>query len=79
MFILPDTEPEHGIDVNLVVGQVMGEIEDIRGSVGENYPFRLGLAYGTLLIEQIGGRDYSEWTAFGEAIHLAKRLHEFPK
>lgn len=75
MFILPDmAEDEHSPAV-LFMGQLLGGLYDLQRELGAEYPFRIGLAYGSLYVDQIQGKGYSEWTTVGEAVHLAKRLH----
>ncbi len=75
MFILPDTQQERGFPLQLLIGHVMTEIKQHYACYRDTHPFRLGLAYGTVGVDQVGGNDFCEWTTFGEPIVLAKRVH----
>lgn len=79
MFVLPDTSEEGGPLANLLIRRILGGLRDLHSNLGNRYPFRIGLAYGNLLVDQIEGKGYSEWTTFGEPANLAKRLHELPE
>jgi len=73
MFVLPVTEEENNPET-LFLGQLMGGLHDLAFEL-KNYPFRIGLSYGAVRFFCIEGSGYSEWTAVGETIHVAKRLH----
>lgn len=36
--------------------------------------FSAGFAFGTLVLDQVGGGSYSEWTVYGNTVNAAKRL-----
>jgi len=75
MFVLPDLEEDEGVPAVLLMGQLLGGLYDLQRELGAEYPFRIGLAYGKLYIDQVKGKGYSEWTTIGEVVNLAKRLH----
>lgn len=75
MFILPDMSEDSGLPAVFLMGQLLGGIHDLQRRLGTEYPFRIGLSYGSLYIDQIKGEGYSEWTTVGESVHLAKRVH----
>ena len=75
MFILPDMDEDGGVPAVLEMGQMLGGIYDFQKQLGEKYPFRIGLAYGSLYVDQVYGEGYTELTTVGEVVHLAKRLH----
>ncbi|HAB53003.1 MAG TPA: hypothetical protein DCE80_12685, partial [Ignavibacteriales bacterium] len=56
-----------------------GGIYDLKKELGGSYKLRIGLSYGSLYLEQVKGREYSEWTTIGESVHLAKRLCDWDK
>jgi hypothetical protein len=74
MFLMPDMEEDGGPPAVLLMGQLFGGIHDLQKELGCEYPLRIGLAYGSLYIDQIRGQEYSEFTCFGETVQLAKRL-----
>lgn len=75
MFIFVDRFEDGDAPASLRFGQLLGELYSLYKNSLNLYPSRLGLSYGKIYIDRIKGNDYSEWTAFGEPIHLAKRLH----
>lgn len=75
MFVLPDMDENGGPPTVLLMGQLLGGLHDLQKTLGSEYPFHIGLAYGGLYVDQIQGKGYSEWTIVGEVVHLAKRLH----
>lgn len=75
MFVLPDQEKDSGPPAVLLMGQLSGSMYDLQQELGKGYQLRIGLAYGNLLVDRIKGDGFSEWTLFGETVHLAKRLH----
>ncbi len=78
MFILPETE-ENEISVELKhLGQIMGKLHDFAFK-SQEYRFRIGLSYGTVNIYHLNGEGYSEWSAVGEPVYVAKRLHSLEK
>ena len=76
MFILPETEEEEQSPEILFLGQAMGALHDLAYELEEAYRYRIGLAYGPVSFFHIEGSGYSEWTAVGETVHVAKRLHD---
>jgi len=76
MLILPDLMEDGGAPAILLMGQILGSLYDLQRELGTDYPFRIGLAYGSFYVDQIRGKGYSEWTTSGEVVHLAKRLHK---
>lgn len=77
MFVLPETE-EDGCPEILYLGQMMGGLHDLAFEMAD-HPFRIGLSYGGVRFFHIEGVGYSEWTAVGEPVHVAKRLHSLPE
>jgi class 3 adenylate cyclase len=51
----------------------------LQRQLGPEYPFRIGLTFGTVYVDCIEGEGYREWTVVGESVNLAKRLHEVVK
>lgn len=74
MFVLPDMEDDVGLPTVILMGQLLGGLYILQKDLGADYPFRIGLTYGQLYVDQIKGEGYSEWTTVGEVVHLAKRL-----
>jgi class 3 adenylate cyclase len=74
MFVLAEGD----LHVNLRIGQAMGKLKALSDEYRATHPFRLGLAFGTLSLQRIGGDGYGEWTCVGEPVNLAKRLHGLP-
>jgi class 3 adenylate cyclase len=80
MFVLPETEEEGRFAPEvLFLGQICGALHDLAYQPNSPYQFRLGLSYGKVRATRIAGQGYSEWTFFGEPIHVAKRLHSLPE
>lgn len=79
MFILPETEEEEEPPEVLFLGQAMGALHDLAFELDETYRYRIGLAYGQVSFFHIQGSSYSEWTAVGETVHVAKRLLGLPQ
>lgn len=73
MFVIPEFQ-EHNDPMVLMVGHLLPRILEIRESLGDRYPLRIGLSYGDLYVDRVGDGGFSELTIFGEAVHLAKRL-----
>jgi len=74
MFIIPDGGEKTIIPAILTIEQILGSFAyDVRNK-SCNYKFRIGISYGDLFFTQISNNRYKEWTVFGEAIHVAKRL-----
>ena len=44
-----------------------------------SYVFRVGMAVGRVRVAQVEAESYSEWSVFGEAVNLAKRITEVAK
>ena len=78
MFVLPEVEEENGREI-LCLGQLMGGLHDLAFELSGKYPFRIGLSYGGIRFFRIEASGYSEWTAVGEPIHVAKRLQGLPE
>jgi hypothetical protein len=74
MFVLPDMGEDGGVPASLIVGSLVTKLIKLQKRLGKSYPFRLGLSYGSLFIDHIEGKGYSEWTVVGESVNLAKRL-----
>lgn len=52
-------------------------IRDLIVSLSEQTPdvrFSAGFALGSLLLDRVGGDQYSEWTVYGNCVNAAKRL-----
>ncbi len=79
MFILPETSEEEQPHEILLLGQAMGALHDLAFERDAAYRYRIGLAYGLVSFFHIQGPGYSEWTAVGETVHVAKRLHALPQ
>lgn len=75
MFVLPEIDEDNGCEI-LFLGQLMGGLHDLAFEFAGAYPFRIGLSYGKVGFFHIDGPGYSEWTTVGEAVHVAKRLHD---
>lgn len=75
MFVLPETEEEAQPPEVLLLGQAMGGLHDLAFELNGVYKYRIGLAYGNASFFHIEAAGYSEWTAVGEVVQLAKRLH----
>ena len=75
MFVLPETEEEAQSPEVLSLGQAMGGLHDLVFELNGVYKYRIGVAYGLASFFHIEGAGYSEWTAVGEVVQLAKRLH----
>jgi class 3 adenylate cyclase len=75
MFVLAETEEEQQLAEILTLGQAMGGLHDLAFELQGKYKYRIGLAYGHVSFFHIDGTGYSEWTAVGEVVQLAKRLH----
>jgi adenylate cyclase len=75
LFILPDMEAEEGVHVNLRIGRTMGGLDDVLSRFSGSHAVRLGLAFGTVILDSVGSGDYCEWTTMGAPVTLAKRLH----
>jgi hypothetical protein len=74
MFVLPDMGEDGGVPASLIVGSLVTKLIKLQKRLGKSYPFRLGLSYGSLFVDHIDGKGYSEWTMVGESVNLAKRL-----
>lgn len=74
MLFVPDQEEEVGAPVIIINGQILHRIVELQQRLGKEYKLRLGLAYGEMLLGQVKGKSFSEWTLFGEVVNLAKRL-----
>lgn len=74
MFILPDYEEEGMPPSILLLGQIMGWLHDLAYELTPKYKYRITLSHGDVYIGHLKSDFYSEWTALGEAIHVAKRL-----
>jgi len=78
MFGIPDFGEERGVPSPLLMGHVLGGLHGLAVELGTEYRYRVGLSYGEVLVAQIQGEGYSEWTLVDEAIHVAKRLLGLP-
>jgi len=74
MFILPDYEEDGMPPSILLLGQIMGWLHDLAYELAPKYKYRITLSHGDIYIGHLKSDFYSEWTALGEAIHIAKRL-----
>lgn len=74
MFVLPDPEEAGMFSANLLMGQMLGGLHDFAFSLGDNYQYRIGLSHGDVVIDRFDSDNYSEWTLFGETVHVAKRI-----
>jgi len=74
MFVLPETEEDPKSPEVLLVGQICGDFYDLAHEGDRPYRYRIGLSYGKVRAVKIDGEGFSEWTFFGEPIHVAKRL-----
>jgi hypothetical protein len=74
MFCLPDRSSETGIPPWYEAARILNSLDEFVVRAKGKYRLRVGLAFGKLLISQLRGEGYSEYTAFGESVHLAKRL-----
>jgi class 3 adenylate cyclase len=79
VFILPDTENEDGVHINLKIGIAMEKLAIISKQFAQTHPFRLGLAFGTVVLVQKVGGGYKEWSMDGQTVNLAKHLHSLPE
>ena len=78
MFVLPDFE-EIGMPPSiLLLGQILGGFYEFAYNVDLKYKYRIGLSYGEMLVSNLKGEGYSEWTMVGEPVHVAKRLQGIP-
>lgn len=41
--------------------------------------FSAGFAFGSLILDRVGGKEYSEWTVYGACVNAAKRLQSRPR
>lgn len=69
MFALPELPA-----AKIFMVQMLGGLHDLAFSLGNDYPYRIGLSYGDVTIDLVKGDNYSEWTLFGETIHVARRI-----
>jgi len=79
MFVLPEIEEEEvHREIKLLRG-LMADLCALAFGMDGRYRFRIGLSYGKVRFFCIEGPGYSEWTAVGETVHVAKRLHSLPE
>jgi hypothetical protein len=72
MFILPFPN-EYGIVSGWrSLSDLFDEISNY--TIEHNYNFRIGMSFGSVLIDYIKNENYSEFAAFGEVIIYAKRI-----
>ncbi len=74
MFVFPDREEDGGRSAFIDIRPFMTAVVKLQKQLGNEYPFGLGLSYGSLFVDHIKGTEYSEWTIVGESVNLAKRL-----
>ncbi|HEY5505704.1 MAG TPA: adenylate/guanylate cyclase domain-containing protein [Sedimentisphaerales bacterium] len=74
MFVFPDRKEDGGRSAFIDIRPFATAIVKLQKQLGNEYPFRLGLSYGSLFVDHIKGTEYSEWTIVGESVNLAKRL-----
>lgn len=74
MFVLPDFEDDGGTPAYLRILRLLDSLRRTTRTLGAEYPMKLGLAFGEMYLGRVSTRDYAEWTAFGEPVHLAKRV-----
>jgi len=79
MFVLPDTEGEGGVPIVLASNRLIAGIWQLRCQFAAHYPFRIGLALGTVYLGQVATEGYSEWSVFGETVNFAKRIMNVPE
>lgn len=75
MLVQPELAGDGGVPSWLMMGQTMGALLHLQRTLGPDYPFRIGLSYGTVYVDCVDGKGYREWTVVGECVNLAKRLH----
>ena len=78
MFTIPDTDEDGGSSAVLGLRLFLDLLDRLQRDLGDNYPFRIGVAYGAQFVDRIQGNGYSEWTLIGESVNLAKRLQSLP-
>jgi len=78
MFILPETEEDEMFVELIYLGQIVGKLHNFAYK-SQEYRYRIGLSYGTVNIYHLNGEGYSEWSAVGEPVHVAKRLNSLEK
>jgi len=74
MFSLPDPEEDWMPGALARLTELLCDLHDLAFSLSGQYQFRIGLSHGDVVIDLIDGEHYSEWTLFGETVHVAKRL-----
>jgi len=79
MFILPVTEEDSHAPEPIFMGQILGAYHDYAYGCDEKFAFRFGLSYGKVRAVKVEDEGYTEWSFFGEPIHVAKRLHSLPE
>jgi len=79
MFVLPDVEAERGVPLILAADRLIGRLWHLRQKLADTYPFRLGLAVGTVHVGRIEAKGYGEWSVFGEPVNFAKRITGVPE
>jgi hypothetical protein len=79
MFVMPDLAHEdEGPPADVTIGRLLAAIRYAQRQLGQDYPIRVGVAWGDLYLQEVGGPDFKEWSVFGEIVNLAKRLHTLP-
>jgi hypothetical protein len=79
MFVLPETEEEQRPSEIYLLRRLMDALCMLAFDMHRRYPFRIGLSYGKVRFFCVEAGGYSEWTAVGETVHVAKRLHDLPE
>lgn len=79
MFVLVERGEDPNAPEILFLGQICGALFELAHQQGSPYCFRIGISYGKVRATRINCEGYSEWSFFGEPIHVAKRLHELPE
>lgn len=74
MLFHPDMSDAQGPAPWLTFAWVLAGLATLQRRLGSNYRFKVGLAYGSFFLGRVGSMGFQEWTIFGEAVHLAKRL-----
>jgi class 3 adenylate cyclase len=79
MFVFIDPDEEDAGPLGMIyLSDFLNDILSIPTSHPSNFQFRFGIAKGTVMLDAVGGSDYSEWTFQGETIAVAKRLMSIP-
>lgn len=79
MFVLPDPYEDGGPRADSSMSLILLGLLEAQAELGVDYPLRLGLACGHVFVQRLDVGDYAEWSVFGEAVHLAKRLQEWDR